>query len=149
MSEDERLSNAFEQRTINELYGHDVDNLGHIYKNCKKYWFRNYNDVAKFMIQVMDNTFEMFGFTKGHVDITWHSDKINKVLKPYGLRYEKRVYQNEDDQWRSGLYLYHKHEIVVWISQPRRVVERRTRDGVIIINDGSKPDLFVLTNARL
>ena len=142
-------SRAFENRRIGELLGHDVDNLQHILKNRKKYWFRTYDEIVHFMIQVFDNVFERFGFTKGHVDITWNSDKINEVLTPYGLRYEKRVYNDEKDKWRSGLYLYHGHEIVIWISQPRRVQERRTSDGLIIINDGSHPDLYVETNARV
>lgn len=43
---------------------------------------------------------------------------IEGEIKRLGVRVENRVYQNQDDEWRSGLYIYKDDEIAGFVGHP-------------------------------
>lgn len=133
MAEDYR-----EKLTLDEMADNDLEMVKDAVKNCKRYRFNNPDAAAKFHFVAVDATLKYIGLdvlsnmSPGHLD---------NVMARDGIRIEDRQNYKGDDQWRNGLYIYKKGELVAFISS---IVHNKPSPFAI----NRREDWFVFTNAK-
>lgn len=104
-------------RTLGEIQADDIENLAHvIYKECIEYSFRNKSTATEFVGQCLFARLGKLGVTvNGQV----HPKFVDRMLRKHGVKVENRHYDDQDDKWREGIYIYKGREIVGFISHPK------------------------------
>jgi len=102
-------------RTLDEVKADDIDMLGQLIKKSKEYYFYNVKEAMAFIHKALFSTLEKHGVT---VNEKVHPKMIDRLLKNNNLRIENRPYTNQEDLWKSGLYLYKTDtfELIAFIS---------------------------------
>lgn len=175
-----RADGWFEQRLLSELKAHDIDNVGHVMKHGRVYYFKTPDEMKQWLDAAVKQVLSQFGC---HITPDLSSTWIQHKLDAFGLKIERRVYKNvykcvgcelttetrpnatktcpyclapnalvldkKVDTWRSGIYVYRHNEIVAFISEPYKILERRTREGHIILKSPTEPQWVIKSNVRL
>lgn len=127
--------------TLDDLKQHDVENLENVMKNCKVYDVtgKTVLEVGLFRANHIKQAMQYAGveYYDGMPE-----DLIDKAMKRANVKLENRSYDSEEDQWRSGLYLYKNQEIVAFVSAPLA-----ERPSPMVLNPN--PRVVIRTNIRL
>ena len=92
-----------DNRTLDEVKADDIDMLGQLIKKSKEYYFQNTREAMAFIHKALFDTLAKHGII---VNERVHPKMVDRLLKNNNLMVENRPYTNEEDVWRSGLYLY-------------------------------------------
>ena len=106
-----------DNRTLDEIRANDIDNIGHITKHeLKEHLFSSKSKAGPFIGTCLFARLRKLG-----VKIDQHVDErfVDRMLKKHGIKVENRPYDEPEDKWREGLYIYKDNEIVGFISHPQ------------------------------
>ena len=138
------MSDWFKNHTIGWLHEHDVDNLGHVIsRETRVVVLPTSKKCYEFRENCIKKVLESFGC---RLSFSLQPRRFQKKLEKFGLKVERRIYKN-DDEWRSGVYIYRNNEIIAFVSEPVRVKEKKLQGGLIVI--GGVDEWAVKTNVRL
>lgn len=126
-----------DNRTLGEIKAADVENLEYIIqKQCKEYLFDSGTKAAEFVGKCLFKRLRKLGVkVDGQIDDRF----VDAMLKKHNVKVENRRYDQEDEKWKDGIYVYKDGEIVGFISQPR---PQRSEGTVFLLS----PQVSVKTN---
>lgn len=126
-----------DNRTLGEIKADDIANLEDvIHKQCKEHLFPDGTTAAEFVGQCLFTRLRKLGVkVNGRVDERF----VDRMLKKHNVKVENRRYEEEEDKWREGIYIYKDNEIVGFISQPTPL---RSEGNVFLLS----PKVSVKTN---
>ena len=108
-----------DNRTLGEIKADDIANLEYIiHKECKERLFRNGTKAAEFVGQCLFARLRKLGVK---VDERVDERFVDRMLRKCNIKVENRRYDEEEDKWREGIYVYKDNEIVGFISQPKPI----------------------------
>lgn len=149
------IRDATEHMSLGDIKARDIDNLGLVVKESKEHLFDRKEHAGRFMGQAVNGALKKLGvdqlgmiskYSNRH-DKRFLAKQIDKAMAENNVKVERRKYQEPEDIWRSGIYIYHNNEIAYFISECMRVKEK-TRDSHIIILGAPKTKFMVITNFR-
>ena len=137
----------FDEKTLDEVREHDVDNLAHIYKDCLWYSFAGTTETQKFVNACISKAIEKCGIQlKRKLGIK--KGELVEITKNINLEWRVKYRDGqhdchncsgagltgkgtcpkckgsgkveEENSWRNGIYVYYKNEIMAFISEVRR-----------------------------
>jgi len=128
-----------DNRTLGEIKAADVENLEYIIqKQCKEHLFPNGTTAAEFVSKCLFKRLRKLGVkVNGQIDERF----VEAMLEKHNVKVENRRYEEEQDKWREGIYIYKDGEIVGFISQPTHV---RSEGNVFLMT----PQVSVKTNIK-
>ena len=103
-----------DDRTLDQIKADDITQLEDLIKKAKDYWF---SDIRKAMQFQGEMLFKKLASLNVHVKEGMHWRMVDQQKKAQGVDVENRRYQDEQDLWRSGFYVYQHGVLVAWISQ--------------------------------
>jgi len=130
--------------TLEEIEGHDIDNLQTLLsKEPKDYSFAKVDEAVVFSGQVLNRALMKHGInleavmhiSKDHEEFDDVSGPLDAIMTEKHVRVETRMNYTGLDRWRCGIYIYKDNEIADFIGAPVR------RDGAFSVS-GS---MFVIT----
>ena len=99
--------------TLDDLKANDIDNLEHVLRGAKTFNFKTEREALEFQGQCLFPRLEELGLYASTVP---SESLMQELMAEKEIRIETRPYENPEDQWRSGIYIYHKGEIAGFIS---------------------------------
>lgn len=138
--------------TLDEIGENDVEMVKDAIKNAKKYRFGTDKMKAiRFVHTCLDNTLRFLGVVvsvpNSHEARERYAAKLDRIMEEKQIRIENRPYYRGADQWRCGIYIYQRDELVAFISDV--FTERRTEaDPVSMKITKEDVGFMVITNAR-
>lgn len=139
--------------TLEEIGENDVEMVKDAIKNAKKYRFGTDKMKAiRFVHTCMDNTLRFLGVVVSVPDSRDAKDryaaKLDRIMEEKRIRIENRNRYRGSDQWRCGIYVYQRDELVAFISDV--FTERRTNaDPITMKIVREDVGFMVITNARM
>ena len=126
-----------DNRTLGEIKADDIANLEHvIHKQCKEHLFASGTAAAEFVSKCLFKRLRKLGVkVNGQIDQRF----VDAMLEKHNVKVENRRYEEEQDKWREGIYIYKDGEIVGFISQP---TPQRSEGNVFLLS----PQVSVKTN---
>lgn len=103
-----------DNRTLDEIKADDIDQLEQAYKESQRFEFFNRPQAYKFQGVCVQVALKNLG-----VEISKNVNPkfVDKQIKDKGVTVEQRRYHEEDDVWRTGLYVYRKDgELAFFVS---------------------------------
>ena len=137
----------FDQKTLDEIREHDIDNLAHIYKDCLWHSFTGTTKTQEFVNACISRAVEKCGITlsrklalargnkvklTGNIDLEWRSkyrdgphdchncSGAGSTGKGTCPKCQGSGKVEEENTWRNGIYVYYKNEIMAFVSEVRR-----------------------------
>lgn len=139
--------------TLDELASNDLEMAKDAIKNSNRYHFgRDKRKALIFIRTCVDATLKKLGI-KVDVPQTKEAQAIyamalDKAMREKQIRIEHRNRYRGSDVWRCGLYIYHRDELVAFISDI--LTERRSEiDRVTLKLTREEIGFMVVTNADL
>jgi len=110
-----------DNRTLDEVKADDIDQLNQAHKQSERYEFFDRKQAYSFQGVCVQAALKNLGvlFPLAGVGITRNINTrfVDKQLKDKGIVCEQRRYHDEDDVWRTGLYVYKEDgELAFFIS---------------------------------
>jgi len=106
--------------TLKDLKDRDIDNLQYLLKNKQIHVFKT-SALATIAVGEMLHA----AVLRAGLDLTAlmglaetsdeAGEMVDEAMRGVGLRIETRPYTNEEDKWRSGIYVYKNNEILAFI----------------------------------
>ena len=123
---------------LEDIYDRDNDNFNLIWKDCEPLLFDDKRFALFSMTQLLTKILSKLGVYVNEAACQATSPLFHPYLKPFhnaqivsddidgqfirqDVRMESRKYLDDEDVIRSGLYVYHKNEIVYVISWPVKI----------------------------
>lgn len=103
-----------DDRTLDQIKEDDITQLGDLIKKAKEYWFGDVRRAMEFQGHML---FKQLDALKVHVKEGMHPSIVDAQRKAQHVDVENRAYDEEDDKWRSGFYIYQHGVLIAWISQ--------------------------------
>ncbi len=156
MVTDKDQSTYTDKLTLDEIAENDMQMLRDAIKNASKYTFgMDMKKAILFVRDCIDRTLKSLGITSPQPPPNCNSKaararlaaKIDKEMADRQVKIEYRNKYTGADQWRCGVYIYQRDELVAFISDV--FTTRRTEfDPVNMKITGEKVGYMVVTNAR-
>jgi len=128
--------------TIGEMKAYDIDNLEHVLKQAEEHRFSSHAEATGFVHACLFTTLEKLGVI---VNERIDPALVDKMLNDHHVKVESRRYDEEEDKWREGIYIYKtdeddiEREIVGFISAIR------SKESSVLV----APEVFtVRTNSK-
>ncbi len=103
-----------DNRTLDEIKADDIDQLAQAYKEGQRFEFFDRPQAYKFQGVCVQVALKNLGVT---ITKRIHPGIVDKQLKDKGVVCEQRRYHEEEDVWRTGLYIYKKDgELAYFVS---------------------------------
>ncbi len=141
---------------IDDIASNDMEMLRDAIKNASKHHFgRDMNKAVRFVQDCVARTFRRLGMTNPQPPPNCNSQmararfaaKLDMEMREKGVKIERRNHYTGNDQWRCGIYIYQRGELVAFISDI--FTERRTEfDRENLKVTGGSIGYMVITNAR-
>ena len=103
-----------DDRTLDQIKADDITQLEDLIKKAKDYWFSDIRRAMQFQGEML---FKKLASLKVHVKEGIDPKFVDQQKKAHGVDIENRRYQDEQDLWRNGIYVYQHGVLVAWISQ--------------------------------
>ena len=128
--------------TLDEAAENDAEMVADAIRNADRYFFKNSQKAQMFVAYCLSRTLESLGFESPE---RIHSQKkqFDRWLKKKGVKIEPRTHYEGEDDWRNGLYVYHRDILVAFIS---KVMPFKRYPYLV---NGSVDEWIVVTNAKL
>ena len=134
----------FDEKTLDEVREHDIDNLIHIYKDCLWHSFMTTTETQNFVNACISKAIEKCGIQLKRKLLIGRGQKIRideNIELEWRDRYRDGPHDchncssagltgkgicpkckgsgkvDEENSWRNGIYVYYKNEIVAFISE--------------------------------
>jgi len=107
-----------DNRTLDEVKADDIDQLAQAHKASQRYEFFDRKQAYKFQGVCVQVALKNLG-----VEISRNINPkfVDKQMADKGVTCEQRRYHDEDDMWRTGLYVYKKDgELAFFISNVKK-----------------------------
>jgi len=150
------IRDVTENMFLADIRARDIDNLGLVVHNeCKQYVFDKRSDAHRFRGEAVNKSLAKLGvdqlkllrkYSNRH-DKRFLAKMIDKAMVKANVKVESRRYQEKEDLWRSGIYIYHDNEIAFFISECLRCKERSGSTHIILL-DAPKTKFMVITNYK-
>ena len=132
---------------LEDIEGHDVDNLSTLLKGAKDYKFETIVETMNFSGVALNTALMKHGvnlqiaeeMSKDKEEYEDIDGPLNRLMSDKGVRVEQRMEYTGIDRWRCGFYIYKDNEISDFISAPIR-----TEDVIL-----SKYRFTITTTVRL
>lgn len=92
-----------DNRTLDEVKSNDIDMLEQLIKKAKDYYFYNMKEAIAFTHKALFSTLAKHGVI---VNERMHGKMVDRLLNNNNVRVESRNYDKQEDEWRSGIYVY-------------------------------------------
>ena len=102
--------------TLEEMGEHDIENLTYVMKETEEHSFANPVVAEAFVKESLTSILNKCGVA---IDANSDADEADTLMSNANVKVEKRRYQDED-MWRSGLYVYKDNEIAGFVSLLKR-----------------------------
>lgn len=142
--------------TIDDIAANDMEMLKDAIKNASRYHFGpEMNKALRFVQDCVARTFRRLGMTNPQPPPNCNSPearirfaaKLDREMREKGVKIERRNQYKGPDQWRCGIYIYQRGELVAFISDI--FTEKRTEfDRENLKITGESIGYMVITNAR-
>ena len=113
------MAHEFKEDTLDDIRERDIFNLETFLKKkgrIKKTF--NYSHFAQEFQGIMfDQILNKLGISMARACVDPFY-KIDEIMKAKNIVIENRMYEEPEDEWRSGLYIYKDHEIAGFIGYP-------------------------------
>jgi hypothetical protein len=154
MEEREHKKTYADDLTLDEIRDNDIAMVADAIKNANRYHFgRDMQKASLFVRDCMDRTLKRCG-----IKVQLPASRTKEALAEYAKRLDKEMHDKQvkietrrnytgNDQWRCGVYIYQRDELVAFISDI--FTTRRTefnRETLKIT--GESVGIVVITNAR-
>ena len=103
-----------DDRTLDQIRADDITQLEDLIKKAKDYWFSDIRRAMQFQGEML---FKKLASLKVYVKEGIDPKFVDQQKKAQGVDIENRRYQDEQDLWRNGIYVYQHGVLVAWISQ--------------------------------
>lgn len=103
-----------DDRTLDQIKADDITQLEDLIKKAKDYWFSDMRRAMQFQGEML---FQKLASLKVHIKEGMHEEFADAQLKAQHVEINNRRYQDEQDLWRNGIYVYQHGVLVAWISQ--------------------------------
>jgi len=112
------MAHEFKTDTLDDIRDRDILNLeiflkkkGRIYKK-----FKSAADAHEFQGRRLETILVSMGvnFRRGLKDPSY----FDNVFKEKNIKVENRMYEEKEDEWRSGIYVYNRNEIGGFVGYP-------------------------------
>ena len=129
-----------DNRTLDEVRADDIDQLEQAHKKAECHEFFERRPAYSFQGTCVQVALKNLGVT---ISRNINPKFVDKQMKNQGVTVEKRRYHDEDDVWRTGLYIYKKDgELAFFVSNVKE-----HKPGPFAINRVHK--WAVLTNVEV
>ncbi len=104
------------ETTLGDLNRHDRDNFAHVMKrDAKLYKFTSLKQAQRFMGTCVDKALRKCGVKiKPGMD----GKRISRMMTSRNVKVEHRTYDEKEELYTTGLFIYDNHEIAAFISSP-------------------------------
>lgn len=113
------MPHEFKDDTLDDVRDRDIFNLETFLrkKGRQTKLFDSRDAARKFMGIRLNDIMNKLGIdvARGAIDESYSIDKRMELAR---VQVENRVYDEEDDKWRSGLYVYKSNEIAGFVGYP-------------------------------
>lgn len=107
-----------DNRTLDEIKADDVSMLEDALAHSKVEWFTKPDQAMQY---IGDRLFKLLGRLGVKVKKGMNWRMVDAQLGAHKVRVENRDYEDEDE-WRSGIYVYKGDELAGWISKGRKMM---------------------------
>ena len=107
-----------DNRTIDEIKADDIDQLEQAHKVSQRFEFFDRKQAYRFQGVCVQVALKNLGV---EISRNINSKFVDKQMADRGVTCEQRRYHDEDDVWRTGLYVYKKDgELAFFISNVKK-----------------------------
>lgn len=112
------MAHEFNTDTLDDIKHRDILNL-EVFLNKKGRLYRKFQtskDASEFQGRRLEMILVFMGvnFQRGLRD----QEYFDNIFKEKNIKIENRIYEEEDDEWRSGIYVYNRNEIAGFVGYP-------------------------------
>jgi len=106
-----------DNRTLDEIKADDIDQLEQVVKVSQRFEFLDRRQAYKFQGVCVQVALKNLG-----VEITKNINAkfVDKQMTDRGVKCEQRRYHEEENVWRTGLYIYKKGELAFYVSNVKQ-----------------------------
>lgn len=113
------MAHEFNDDTLDDIKERDIFNL-EVFLNKKGRGYRTFEksiDANEFQGRRVEMIFAFLGvnFQRGLKE----PDYFDNIFKEKNMKVENRIYEEAEDEWRSGVYIYKNNEIAGFVGYPR------------------------------
>jgi len=107
-----------DNRTLDEVKADDISMLEDALRDRREHWFTKPDEAMRYIGDRLFKLLKRLG-VKVKKDMDWRM--VDAQLGTHHVKVENRDYE-DDDEWRSGIYVYKNNELAGWISKGRRMM---------------------------
>jgi hypothetical protein len=107
-----------DHRTLDQIKADDIGQLEDILKQAKEHWFNDVRHAMHFQGEMLFKELRRHGVTVRE-GMDWRL--VDRQLNAQHVRVENRDYEQEEDKWREGIYIYKHDELIAWIQKIQAV----------------------------
>lgn len=154
MEEHEHKKTYADDLTLDEIRDNDIEMVRDAIKNANRYHFgRDMQKASLFVRDCMDRTLKRLGIkvqlpaSRTKESLAEYAKRLDKEMHDKQVKIETRRNYTGNDQWRCGVYIYQRDELVAFISDI--FTTRRTEFNKETLKiTGESVGIVVITNAR-
>jgi hypothetical protein len=112
------MAHEFNDDTLDDIKARDVFNL-EVFLNKKGWAYKKFqlsSEASEFQGRRVEMILAFMGvnFQRGLKE----PDYFDNIFKEKNMKVENRVYDEPEDEWRSGVYIYKSNEIAGFVGYP-------------------------------